>query len=235
MYVKKTLVLCVFGILILNGCATSITTRGQLPYASSPTTHCPARGAVTINAFRWADLYLEKKQISLERWLALESNVKEAIEKTGCFSSVEVASLPVEEIKFDSDESARTFLTQTRARFSTKYIFEVYSYHEMHGYHGNGLMLPYIVWYAVHIASVGLIPVWMPANAVLKAKVWSTDGKMISDVEVRNSASLWMWSPFIFSSKAKKYRESTEKSEFLQNTVNTIIQRTNFTTSSAQK
>ena len=221
---KKHLTLLTTCCFILNGCATTIITKGQLPYGHKSTSQCDRLGSVTLTAFQWSDWYLKEKQVSLRKWPEFEKLISESIRNSNCFSSVKTIALPAEASSFNSEQAAWNLLKLVRGKTDTKYIFDVYSYSETRGYHGNGLFLPYVIWLTAHFASIGIIPVWVPAKITLKAKIRDTAGHEVADVEVTNSASQWTWSPFIFSSEAIKTNEAAEKSEFFRNTVNALSQ-----------
>jgi hypothetical protein len=59
----------------------------------------------------------------------------------------------------------------------------------------------------------------------MKAFVRDRSGRIVANLEVKNNASQWTWSPLIFTSEAKKEPEAALQGAFTKNAVKDLIQQ----------
>lgn len=134
------------------------------------------------------------------------AEIVKIIEGEGIFKIRKVKSFGqvFENVKKDDLQKIETIFN--RDSFDSESDFQLNIFRKTKWGHAY-MALVYGAWGIAHVASLGLIPVWVPLEDEFFGDFRSNDGKVIYKFEKKCKASIWSWSPFLLSGEWSKPNE----------------------------
>lgn len=125
----------------------------------------------------------------------------------------------------EGEEYSTTYLPLKRIK-EADYYLDVFVYSKQKGYHGHGyLILPYMLWAFLHVATLGLIPVASDNSIELRAVLYDKNGKILEEDTAKNESWKWGWTPFMLRDDAKKPSDPYFQQEIASNAISEIINK----------
>lgn len=224
---KKSL--AVIAVLCLTSCATMI--MSYKPIDIQEKIKCPKlKSAVFRASTVGSRTYVEPSSSAVTANPELAQKTLVELQTLNCFSEIRELHLPADELVFNgekssvaktSDEKASEFMHESNKVSSTNIFIEVTSIKKTSRHHSAAL--PYLIWFTAHLASIGLIPIWMPESLEIHVEI-SESGKITAHDEIKTSADTWTWSPFIFRSDSIKPNDRHDQS-FDRDTLRSALRR----------
>jgi hypothetical protein len=206
-------------ILILTACAT--VARYDDPNPPIQIEHAEHQYSLTIRmGYEWFQMYDSKNYTLKELPPDISGDITEALRKNETFSEVIYKFFPHDHYKDKTKEEIEDILAKDSYNPKTNLQLNLYFYGYTRPTEPWGL-LPLIAMGTIHVASLGLVPMWIPQSWDIGGDIRSSNNQIKYKFHQKCRVTFWSWSPLFFS-KEKKSLDALKK-EFANNCINSIL------------
>jgi hypothetical protein len=202
---------------LLSSCANAIVVRNK---HSNYHLDIPKAYRSKDISFTAYSLSKSDKQIAIRKNQELERIV---MSKGKNFNSLNTKTFLSDSSWFDvskGSENFEKFLSSTRENGKYDYFLDVHTERKL-------LADDYgILWYMLHIVSLGFIPIYQQTQIHIKTTLFDKQGNVLNSSKVVHTRSFWAWTPLMVSSRAKKINSDELNDEMLDPSVNKVLSKT---------